>query len=182
MKPYVRMIFVLAIACLMFAPRAARAQLPNPYGQAIGVEAARKVAAAAIAECKKNNWNVAVAVVDTNGELVFFERMDGAQVASVEVSQAKARTAARFKRPSKAFEDAVAGGRVSILALPGVTPIDGGLPLVADGKIVGAVGTSGVMSPQDAQCSAAGAETLGKQPGPPHPPTPPAPPPPPPKK
>jgi uncharacterized protein GlcG (DUF336 family) len=178
MKPYVRMIFVLAIACLMFAPRSARAQMPNPYGQAIGIEPARKAAAAALAECKKNNWSVAVSVVDTSGDLVFFERMDGAQVASVEVSQAKARTAARFKRPSKVFEDAVAGGRVAILALPGVTPIDGGLPLVIDGKVVGAIGVSGVMSPQDAQCSQAGVDALGKQPAPPHPPTPPAPPPP----
>jgi len=148
MKPYVRMIFVLAIACLMFAPRAARAQMPNPYGQAIGVEAARKVAAAAIVECKKNNWNVAVSVVDTAGELVFFERMDAAQVASIEVSQARRGprrgSSGRPRRSRKPWPAA----RVSILGLPSVTPIDGGLPLLIDGKIVGAVGVSGVMSPQ----------------------------------
>jgi uncharacterized protein GlcG (DUF336 family) len=133
------------------------------YG-AISVEAARQVAAAAIAEGKSHGWNIAVAIVDVAGELVFFERLDETQQASVLVSQAKARTAARFKRPSKAFEDAVVGGRQVILSLPGVTPIEGGIPLLIDGKIVGAVGVSGATSPQDGQCAQAGADTLGKAP------------------
>src|SRR5262245_12054263 len=106
----------------------AQAQMPNDYGPQIGVEPARKVAAAAIAEGKKNGWHVAAAVVDTAGDLVYFERMDNTQSASVIIAQEKARTAARFKRPSKALEDAVAGGRQVILSLPGATPIEGGIP------------------------------------------------------
>src|SRR5262249_39311096 len=111
----------------------------------------------------------------TAGDLVFYEKMDNTQIASAIVSQEKARTAVRFKRPSKAFEDALVGGRQAILALPGVTPLEGGIPLVIEGKIVGAIGVSGVPSPQDGVCAAAGAETLGKQPAlapPPKPPTP----------
>lgn len=157
----------------------ALAQLPNGYGPTIAVESARKLAATAIAEGKKNGWNVAVAIVDPAGDLVFFERMDNVQVAATVVSQEKARTAARFKRPTKAFEDALAGGRQAILGLPGVTPVEGGIPLVVEGKIVGAIGVSGATSPQDAQCAQAAADTLGKQPTlPPPAPKPPTPAPP----
>lgn len=131
------------------------------YGS-IGVEAARKVAAAAIAEGKKHGWNVAVAIVDAAGELVFFERIDDTQPASVDVSQAKARTAARFKRPSKALEDALAGGRQAILGMPGAVPIEGGVPLVIDGRIVGAIGVSGVTSQQDGVCAQAGVDALAQ--------------------
>jgi len=173
-------LIVLSIAAL--SPPA-RAQLPNGYGPAISVEVARKLAATAIAEGKKNGWNVAVAIVDPAGDLVFFERMDNVQVAATVVSQEKARTAARFKRPTKAFEDALAGGRQAILGLPGVTPVEGGIPLVIEGKIVGAIGVSGATSPQDAQCGQAAADTLGKQPTlPPPAPKPPATPTPPVKK
>lgn len=179
MKTYVRVMIVLGVLFAM-APRQAHAQLPNPYGTAIPVETARKVAAAAIAEARKNGWTVAAAIVDTAGDLVFYEKMDNTQIASAIVSQEKARTAVRFKRPSKAFEDALVGGRQAILSLPGVTPLEGGLPLVIDGKVVGAIGVSGGTSPQDGQCAAAGVEVLGKQPG--MAPRPPAPPPPPPRK
>ena len=173
---------VLGVVISTFVARSAMAQqMPNPYGAPIGIEAARKVAANAFAEAKKNGWTVAVAIVDPAGDLVLFERMDNTQTASVLVSQEKARTAARFKRPTKAFEDAVAGGRTAIMGLPGVTPVEGGVPLVIDGKIVGAVGVSGATSPQDAQCAIAGAEVLGKQPAMPAKPAPP-PPPAPPKK
>jgi uncharacterized protein GlcG (DUF336 family) len=154
----------------------ARAQLPNPYGAGISVEVARKLAATAIAEGKKNGWTVAVAIVDTAGDLVYFERMDNTQSASVIVCQEKARTAARFKRPTKAFEDALSGGRQAILSLPGVTPLEGGLPIVIEGKIVGAIGVSGATSPQDGVCAQAAVDTLGKQPGPPAPAAPPTPP------
>src|SRR6185295_3540197 len=130
--------------------------LPNPYGQGISVEVARKLAATAIAEGKKNGWTVAVAIVDTAGDLVYFERMDDTQVASSHVAQEKARTAVRFKRPSKAFEEALLGGRIAVLGLPGVTPLEGGIPLVVDGKIVGAIGVSGVTSQQDGVCAQAG--------------------------
>jgi glc operon protein GlcG len=182
MKTYLRVTIVLGVLFAM-APRDAHAQLPNGYGSPIPVEAARKVAAAAVAEARKNGWTVAAAIVDTGGDLVFFEKMDNTQVGSAIVSQEKARTAVRFKRPSKAFEDALNGGRQAILSLPGVTPVEGGIPLVIDGKIVGAIGVSGATSPQDAQCASTGAETLGKQPTmptpPPKPATPPAAPPPP---
>jgi glc operon protein GlcG len=163
MKTYLQITIVLGVLFAM-APRSAHAQLANPYGTAIPVEAARKVADAALAEAKKNGWTVAAAIVDTAGDLVFYEKMDNTQIGSAIVSQEKARTAVRFKRPSKAFEDALVGGRQAILSLPGVTPLEGGIPLVIDGKIVGAVGVSGATSPQDGQCALAGAETLGKQP------------------
>jgi uncharacterized protein GlcG (DUF336 family) len=181
MKTYLRLTIILGVLCLYAVPRSAHAQLPNGYGTGIGVETARKVAAAAIAEGKKNGWTVAAAIVDTAGDLVFFERMDGTQAGSTVVSQDKARTAARFKRPTKAFDDALAGGRQAILGLPGVTPIEGGIPLVIEGKIVGAIGVSGATSQQDGMCAQAGADTLGKQPMAPKPATP-ATPPPPPKK
>lgn len=168
MKSRALMTMIFGVVFCILAPRAAMAQpMPIPYGQGISVEAARKVAKAAIAEGKKNGWFVSVAIVDTAGDLVFFERMDDAMSASVVVSQEKARTAARFKRPSKAFEDALVGGRQAILSLPGVTPVQGGIPLIIDGKIVGAVGVNGASSPQDHQCAQAAADTLGKAPAPP---------------
>lgn len=138
-------------------------QLPPGYGQSINLETARKVASAAIAEGARNGWTVAVAIVDPGGDLVYFERMDGTQVASSTVSQDKARTAVRFKRPSKLFEEALAGGRLAILGLDGVTPLEGGIPLIIDGKIVGAIGVSGVTSQQDGVCAQAGADVLGKR-------------------
>ena len=130
------------------------------YGASINLETARKVAVAAAAEGKKNGWTVAVAIVDTAGDLVYFERMDDTQVASSQVAQDKARTAVRFKRPSKAFEEALTSGRLAVLGLPGVTPLEGGIPLLVDGKIVGAVGVSGVTSQQDGVCAQAGVDAL----------------------
>ena len=151
---------VLFLAAI--APVVASAQpLSNHYGAPIGIDAARKAAAAAIAEGKKNGWTVAAAIVDPGGVLVYFERIDGTQNGSSEVAQAKARTAAAFKRPSKMLEDAVKGGNSQFLKLPGALPIEGGVPLVIDGKIVGAIGVSGANSAQDGQCAKAGAETLG---------------------
>jgi uncharacterized protein GlcG (DUF336 family) len=136
-------------------------QLPNPYGPAIGVEGARRVAAAAVREATASGWTVAVAVVDGGGDLVLFERMDRTQVGSVEVAQQKARCAARFKRPTKEWEDALAGGRTAVLAIPGVVPVEGGIPLLdASGAIVGAVGVSGALPAQDEQCARAGAAAL----------------------
>ena len=176
MKTSLRIMLVVGVLFATMVSRQARAQLPNGYGQGISVEVARKVADAALAEGKKNGWTVAAAVVDTAGDLVFFERMDNTQAASTIVAQEKARTAARFKRPTKAFEDAIAGGRQAILGLPGVTPLEGGVPLLLDGKIVGAIGVSGATSPQDGMCAQAAADTLGKQPAPPAPPHPAAPP------
>jgi glc operon protein GlcG len=140
----------------------AMAQMPNPYGLPISLENARKAAAPALAEAAKNNWTVAVAIVDPGGNLVYYEKMDNTQIGSANAAVEKARTAALFKRPTKAFQDALAAGgdAVRLLRLPGVVPIEGGIPLVMDGKIVGAIGVSGATSAQDAQCAKAGADTI----------------------
>jgi uncharacterized protein GlcG (DUF336 family) len=132
------------------------------YGTSINVETAKKVAAPALAEARKNQWAMAVAIVDTAGDLVYFEKMDDTQVGSVDVAIAKARSAARFKRPTKGFQDALAAGGegLRILALNGAIPVDGGVPLVVGGKIVGAIGMSGGTSAQDGQAAAAGAAVL----------------------
>lgn len=139
------------------------AQMPNPYGPALGLEIARRIGAAAAAHAIASGWTIAVAVVDAAGDLVFFEKMDGTQVGSVDVAMGKARCAVRFKRPTKEWEDALVGGRNAVLGMPGVLPVEGGLPLLdADGRIVGAVGVSGALSPQDSQCAAAGASAYAK--------------------
>jgi len=153
------------VAVVMFAIGAlqtVRAQMPNPYGLPISVDDAKKAAAPALAEAAKNNWKVAVAIVDPAGNLVYYEKMDNTQLGSANVSIDKARSAARFKRPTKAFQDALAAGGegLRILGLEGAVPVEGGFPLVMDGKIVGAIGVSGATSAQDAQCSKAGADSL----------------------
>jgi len=136
--------------------------LPNPYGPAITLDNARKAAAPAVAEARKNSWMMAVAVVDPAGELVYFEKMDGTQNGSVTVAIAKARSAALFKRPTKAFQDTLAAGGdgLRILRLENAVPVEGGIPLIMDGKIVGAIGLSGGTSQQDGQCAQAGAAAL----------------------
>ena len=122
---------------------------------------AQRVAAAARAKAVAEGWTVVIAIVDDGGHLVFFERADGTQKASCVVAVEKAKTAILFKRPTKALEDAVANGRTVMLALPGATPIEGGLPLVsADGHYLGAIGVSGVLSSQDGQVAAAGVAAL----------------------
>ena len=132
------------------------------YGSSITLEAAKRAAAAALAEAGRNNWTMAVAIVDPAGDLVYFEKMDDTQLGSVGVSQDKARSAARFKRPTKGFQDMLAAGGegLRVLHLHGAVAVEGGLPLVADGQIVGAIGLSGGTSPQDGQCAKAGADAL----------------------
>ncbi|HLI86516.1 MAG TPA: heme-binding protein [Bryobacteraceae bacterium] len=125
------------------------------------LEAAKAMAAAAQAEARKNNWTMAIAIVDDGGHLIYLERMDGTQVASVTVAQEKARCAILFKRPTKALEEAVAGGRVVVMKLAGSVPVEGGLPIVVDGQFIGAIGVSGATSPQDGQVAAAGLAALG---------------------
>jgi len=144
------------------ALQAVRAQMPNPYGLSITVDDAKKAVAPALAEAAKNNWKVAVAIVDPGGNLVYYEKMDNTQLASANISIDKARSAARFKRPTKAFQDALAAGGegLRVLGLEGAVPVEGGFPLVMDGKIVGGIGVSGATSAQDAQCSKAGADSL----------------------
>ena len=152
---------MLAMSALVFAS-VASAQMPNQYGAPINAENAKKAAAAALAEAKKNNWTMVVAITDGNGTLVYLEKMDGTQTGSVDVAQGKARSAALFKRPSKAFQDVLAAGGEGwrILGQQGAVPIDGGLPLLMDGKIVGAIGMSGGTSAQDGLAAKAGAEML----------------------
>ena len=149
----------LIIAALL-AGVAAHAQLASR--KALTLEAAKKIASSAEAEALKNKWNVVIAVVDEGGHLVYLQRMDETQIGSVEVAQEKARSAVSFKRPTKVFEDAVAGGRTALLKLPGAVPIEGGLPITADGRVIGAIGVSGVTSQQDGQIAKAGLDALPK--------------------
>jgi uncharacterized protein GlcG (DUF336 family) len=137
-------------------------QMSNPYGPPITLESARKIAQPAIAEARKNGWTMAVAIVDPAGDLVYFERMDNTQLGSVNTAIAKARSATRFKRPTKAFQDMVASGGEGLraLGLDGAIVVEGGIPLVIDGKIVGAIGTSGGTSAQDGQCAKAAADLV----------------------
>ena len=123
---------------------------------------AKQIAAAAEAEALKNNWRVTIAVLDDGGNLLFLQRLDEAPLGSIVVAQEKARTALLFKRPTKVFEEIIASGRTAMLTLPGATPIEGGLPLLNNGQIIGAIGVSGVQSPQDAQIAGAGVEVAAK--------------------
>jgi uncharacterized protein GlcG (DUF336 family) len=138
---------------------AVHAQVPS-YGPAVNLEVAKKLAAAAVVEAKKNGWPVAIAIVDNHGVLVYYEMLDDTQTASANIAIEKARTSAMFRRPTKALEDAIGGGRVAVLGLPGATPIEGGLPIVVGGKISGAIGVSGVTSQQDGQVARAGLDAL----------------------
>lgn len=128
--------------------------------KALTLSVARQVAAAAQKHARENQWNVCIAVVDDGGHLIYFERMDGTQTGSVVVSQRKAQTAIAFKRPTKVFEDGVAGGRNALIALPGAVPLEGGIPLSVDGQMIGAIGISGVTAQQDGMIAQAGVEAL----------------------
>jgi len=136
--------------------------MPEPYGMPISLESAKKAAAAAIVEARKNGWLMAVAITDPSGELVYFAKMDGTQTGSVNVSIGKSRSAALFKRPTKVFQDMLASGGagVRVLALERAVPIEGGVPLVINGEIVGGIGASGGSSDQDGVVAGAGAAAL----------------------
>ena len=136
--------------------------MAHTYGSAIALEPAKRAAAAAIAEARTNGWAMAVAIVDMAGDLVYFEKMDETQTGSVTVAQAKARSAARFKRPTKAFQEALTAtpDGLRILGIEGAVPVEGGVPIVADEKVVGAIGVSGGTSQQDGQCAKAGVDTV----------------------
>jgi glc operon protein GlcG len=143
------------------APPAAPAA-PMAYGEPINIETAKKAAAAAAEESKKNNWGMCIAVAAPSGDLVYFERMDLCQYASITISQHKARAAAIFKRPTKVFEDRVASGPAGVAAitLDGVIASEGGIPIVVGGKIVGAMGCSGGTGQQDGMACQAGVNAL----------------------
>ena len=159
--------FVL-VALLALVSLPAMAQTPFapppqiPYGLSVSTESAKNAAAASIAEAQKNNWKMAVAIVDTGGYLVYFEKMQDTQTGSVDLAIEKARTAALFRRPTKIFQDGVAAGGegLRLLRLTGAIPIDGGVPIIVDGKLIGAVGVSGGSGEQDGQVATAGANAV----------------------
>ena len=148
---------ILAGVVLAALTIGASAQDKRPdYGTAVNAAGAKKIAAGVVAECQKNGWNVAVAVVDNHGFLVYFERMDNTQTASVEIAVGKAKAAATYRRPTRVFADVINKGGVATATLPGVFASPGGLPIMVDGKVIGGVGVSGVTGDQDEQCSKAG--------------------------
>ena len=161
--------FIVAAALLVGAAIPVAAQQPaappppptTPYGAPIGLEAAKKAMAAAEAEAVKNNWPMAIVILDSTGHIVMLHRLDNTQYGSIRVAEDKAHTALDFKRPSKVFEDLVAQGGIGMrtLGLRGATPLEGGVPIIADGKIIGAVGVSGATAQQDGQVAKIGADT-----------------------
>ncbi len=154
-----RMLSLAALAVFAALSMNANAQLADK--KVLTLDAAKKIAAAAEAEARKNNWNVVIAVVDDGGHLVYLQRIDGTQTGSIDVAIGKARTAAAFKRPTKVFDE-LAKTRPSITSIsPNAVLLEGGVPVVAGGQVVGAVGVSGVTSQQDAQVAEAGIAALG---------------------
>ena len=147
---------LLGVALVAFAASASAQDRRPEYGIAVNAVAAKKIAAGVLAECQKNGWNVAVAVVDNHGFLVYFERMDNTQTASLEIAVGKARAAATYRRPTRVFMEAINKGGPATATLPGVFASPGGLPIMVDGKVTGGVGVSGVTGDQDEQCSKAG--------------------------
>jgi glc operon protein GlcG len=155
-----KQILLALFALLVLAPAAAAQQLPSvPF---LTLDAAKRIGAAAEAEARRNGWNVAIAVVDVGGDLVYFQRLDETQPASLEIAMRKARTSAAFKRPTKVFEDAVAGGRMALLSIETIIPIEGGLPVTVNGRVIGAIGVSGVTAQQDGVIAQAGIAALAQ--------------------
>jgi glc operon protein GlcG len=162
-------LLTIAVATLLLCatlPAGAQPVAPPPpqipYGVPISLDQAKKVMAGAEAEAKKNNWNMVIAVLDSGGHLVMLERMDGTQLGSIDAAKDKAYSAVLYRRPTKVFQDLVGQGgpNLRLLRLAGASPLEGGIPIVVDGKIVGAIGVSGAASEQDAQVAKAGADTL----------------------
>jgi glc operon protein GlcG len=153
-------------ACAQQAPAsAAPAAAPMPqYGAPITLDQAKRVMAAAELEAAKNSWQVAITILDSGGNLVMFHKVDNTQLSAVTTSEGKARTSLEFKLPSKALDDAIAAGGAGLrlLAVKDITPLEGGIPILIDGKIIGAIGVSGALSSQDAQVAKTGADALAK--------------------
>ena len=152
----------LAATVLLLSAASASAQAPPPYGPAITLEQAKKIMAGAEAEAKKNSWPVVIAILDSGGQVVMLHRLDNAQWGSNEVAREKAHSAVAFRRPTKVFQDLIAqgGANLRLLNLSGASMLEGGIPIVVDGKIVGGVGVSGVTSQQDAQIGQSGIDAL----------------------
>lgn len=155
---------VLAAAFLAVCPAVAQQTTLPSYGPPITLDMAKKVMAAAEAEAVRNNWAVVITIIDSGGNMVMMQRIDNTQLASISASEGKAQTALAFKRPSKHLEEAVTAGGAGwrLIGVKNVLAIEGGLPIIADGKIIGAIGVSGVLSTQDTQIARAGIEGLGK--------------------
>ena len=130
--------------------------------KALNLSLAKQIAAASEAEAAKNNWQQVIVILDDGGNLLYLERMDDSQLGSIDVAMAKAKSALYFKRPTKAFQDQVASGGMNILKLPNAIANEGGVPLMADGKVIGAIGISGATAQQDGQVAAAGVAALAK--------------------
>jgi glc operon protein GlcG len=167
MKKMVGCVSRVLVATLMPALAFAQQPVAPPppqisYGSPVSLEQAKKVVAGAEAESKKHNWNMVIVVLDSGGNLVLLERMDGTQLGSIEAAREKAYSAVLYRRPTKIFQDLLGQGgpNMRLLALPGASPIEGGIPLLVDGKIIGSVGVSGAASEQDAQVAKAGADAL----------------------
>jgi uncharacterized protein GlcG (DUF336 family) len=158
-----QLLSLLVAVVIVAAAGSAGAQAPPPYGAAISLEQAKKVMAGAEAEAKKNNWPVVIAILDSGGNLVMLQRMDNAQWGSIDIAKEKARSAVALRRPTKALQDLVAQGGANLRLLNiGYSVLEGGIPIVFDGRIVGSVGVSGVTSQQDAQIAQAGIDALSK--------------------
>lgn len=153
-----RKLLILFSAELVLGGLAPAQQLSTK--KTLNLAIAKQIVASAEKEAARNQWMMYITVVDDGGNIIFLERLDDAQLGSLEVSIEKAKTALLFRRPSKAFEDQVAAGRNGLLKLPGALPVEGGIPLMADGKVIGAIGVSGGTSQQDAQVAQAGVAAL----------------------
>lgn len=160
-----RRVLVATTVMMVIAASVVEAQKPSApppqiaYGTPINLEQAKKVMAGAEAEAAKNHWNVVIAVLDSGGHTLMLHRLDGAQLGSIEAAREKAYSAVLFRRPTKSFQDSLSNN-MRILKLTGANPIEGGIPLVVDGKLIGAIGVSGALSEQDAQVAKAGVDTL----------------------
>jgi glc operon protein GlcG len=156
-----RLVFLVLGAIVWITASSANAQAPPAYGAPISLEQAKKVMAGAEAEAKKNNWPVVIAILDSGGQLVMIQRLDNAQWGSIEIAKEKARSAVALRRPTKALQDLIAQGGANLRLLNiGYSVLEGGIPIVVDGKIIGSVGVSGVTSQQDAQIAQAGIDAM----------------------
>jgi glc operon protein GlcG len=157
-----RLVSLMHGIALLSAATVASAQAPPAYGPAITLEQAKKVMAGAEAEARKNNWPVVIAILDSGGHVVMLNRLDGAQWGSIDVAKDKARSAVAFRRPTKVFQDLIGqgGANLRLLNVSGASMLEGGIPIMADGKVIGGIGVSGVTSQQDAQIGQAGIDAL----------------------
>jgi glc operon protein GlcG len=157
-----RLVSLMLGIALLSAATEASAQAPPAYGPAITLEQAKKVMAGAEAEARKNNWPVVIAILDSGGHVVMLNRLDGAQWGSIDVAKDKARSAVAFRRPTKVFQDLIGqgGANLRLLNVSGASMLEGGIPIMGDGKVIGGIGVSGVTSQQDAQIGQAGIDAL----------------------